>query len=103
MVLVQILAEYDYEKDSYDRIQIDTGGNVDEVLTNSHLLIPFYRWEVVGISGERSFIDGTPVIRVTIQPGKYRPQVMKPPRKAENRWKPSRNAGFSFAFQLYAI
>ena len=102
MMLVQILAEYDYEKDSYDRIQIDTGGNVDEVLTNSHLLIPFYRWEVIGISGERSFVDGTPVIRVMIEPGKCKPQVMKPP-KAENRWKPSRNAGFSFIFQRCAI
>lgn len=102
MVLVQILAEYDYEKENYDRIQIDTGGNVDEVLTNSHLLIPFYRWEVVGISGERSFMDGTPVIRVMIEPGKGRPQVMKP-LKAENRWKPSRNAGFSFIFQRCAI
>lgn len=99
MKLVKILLFYDLEQDPVDRIQVVTGDRdwdqADELLVNSDLLIPFYLWEVTEMRSERSFIDGSPVIRVLIEKESNPNTMANRHRPARNYVKPSRNAGFS--------
>ena len=104
MKLVKLLLFYDLEAYPIDRIQVVTGDRdwdqADELLVNSDLLITFYLWEVTEMRSERSFIDGSPVIRVLIEE-KTNPNTMAHRHKpVRNCVKPSRNAGFSSFFNF---
>lgn len=103
MNLARLLLYYDWKQDPIDRIQIVTGDHdwdeADEINVDSELLTPFYDWEITDMRCELSFIDKSPVLRALIEPVKD----ATPDRKKRNCYKPSRNAGFSFIFHLFAI
>lgn len=70
ITLSQLLQYYD-KIEAPNRIQIVTGNNdwdfADELTVNSKLLEPFGDSNITNMSCEKSFQDGSPVIRISLE------------------------------------
>ena len=70
ITLSQLLQYYD-KIEAPNRIQIVTGNNdwdfADELTVNSKLLEPFGDSNITDMSCEKSFKDGSPVIRISLK------------------------------------
>ena len=69
--LWQLLQYYDMNESPGNRIQVVSldheWGDADELFVDSEILEPFYDYIVADLRCEKSFIDGSPVLRVSLK------------------------------------